>query len=194
VDEKMVEIVGDNYVKTYCRENLPDKVLEVGCNQGLQLHDILSYCRMLYGVDADPTAIHNAQAGFGNERLRFYNLDAISLPWSGNYFDLVYSCGGLFSYNEPAKAQQIVREMLRVGKHVLIMEFSGVLQMDGKTYKYSKAKQRTCERYQHKMKEMVDGVDGAVLSSETLYSVNKMCQYQLVHAGKSRSWETMRRG
>lgn len=117
-DDFMFDIVGFNQWKG-------KKVLEVGCGLGT---DLLQFARGgadVYGID-----LTEKGATLTHKRLQLYGLegtilvgDGESLPFSSNYFDLVYSWGVI---HHTPNTEEAARELMRVCKpngRILVMVY-----------------------------------------------------------------------
>jgi len=96
-----------------------DRVLDVGCGKGFQLHELaLAVPGLdLYGIDISEYAIANAHEGV-KDRLEVGN--ATSLPFDDGFFDYVFSINtlhNLFNYEIDSALREIVRVS---GKHAYI--------------------------------------------------------------------------
>jgi len=91
-----------------------DKILDIGCGKGFQLYEIslLVPDVEIFGIDISNYAIKNAKEEVKN-RLQVGN--ANDLPFSDNYFDLVFSITTLHNLHN-YDLDQALREMERVGK------------------------------------------------------------------------------
>jgi SAM-dependent methyltransferase len=91
-----------------------DKILDIGCDKGFQLFEIslLVPGVEIYGIDISSYAIENAKEEVKN-RLQIGN--ANHLPFSDNYFDLVFSITTLHNLHN-YDLDKALREMERVGK------------------------------------------------------------------------------
>ncbi len=97
----------------------PKKVLEVGCNKGIQ--NILWFDKARgYGIDV-------------NEEALMYNLydiplwrcygSATDIPFKDNFFDLVFTCGVLI-HIPPKEIEKAMKEIIRTSnKYVLAIEY-----------------------------------------------------------------------
>lgn len=99
----------------------PYRTLEVGCNYGKELK-LLQPLTRVYGVDSNPEQIKKAKEFIKTGIFKVGH--ASDLPFSNNYFNLVYSDGCL-SHNKE-NISKIIDEMLRVSKdYVLLIEYLG---------------------------------------------------------------------
>jgi SAM-dependent methyltransferase len=91
-----------------------DKILDIGCGKGFQLYEIslLVPGVEIYGIDISSYAIENAKEEV-KDRLQVGN--ANNLPFSDNYFDLVFSITTLHNLHN-YELNKALREMERVGK------------------------------------------------------------------------------
>lgn len=90
------------------------KILEVGCNIGVQL---LFLQRMgfqnLYGIEINGDALERAQATTKN--LNLIQSSALDLPFKDNYFDLVFTSGVLI-HIAPFDLKKVMKEIYRSTK------------------------------------------------------------------------------
>ncbi len=90
------------------------KILEVGCNIGLQL---LGLQRMgfanLYGIELQEYAVEKAKAN--TKGINIIQGSGFDLPFKDNYFDLVYTAGVLI-HIAPADHAKFMSEMVRCSK------------------------------------------------------------------------------
>ena len=91
-----------------------DKILDIGCGKGFQLYEIslLVPGVEIYGIDISSYAIENAKEEV-KDRLQVGN--ANYLPFSDNYFDLVFSITTLHNLHN-YDLDKALREMERVGR------------------------------------------------------------------------------
>lgn len=91
-----------------------DKILDIGCGKGFLLYEIslLMPGVEIYGIDISNYAIENAKEEI-KDRLQVGN--ATKLPFSDDYFDLVYSITTLHNLHN-YDLDKALREMERVGK------------------------------------------------------------------------------
>ena len=108
--EKVAREMLDHY-------RLPEnpKILDVGCGKGFLLFDFLKVMpnSEIYGIDISNYAIGNSKEEI-RDSLQVGN--ATNLPWSDNYFDLVFSINtfhNLHNYD----LELALREFERVGKN-----------------------------------------------------------------------------
>jgi ubiquinone/menaquinone biosynthesis C-methylase UbiE len=96
----------------YCGQ----RVLEVGVGAGTDFIQWVRAGAQAYGVDLTPEAIANVKARLEVYELKAVDLqvaDAESLPYSGNFFDVVYSWGVIHHSPDTKKC---LEEMIRVTK------------------------------------------------------------------------------
>ena len=94
-----------------------DKVLEVGCNIGLQLE--LMYrlgFKQLYGVDVNQKAINSAKT---KPYLCCMYGEAQDLPFKDDYFDLVFT-SGLLIHIPPEQLTKVLYEICRTSKKYIM--------------------------------------------------------------------------
>lgn len=93
------------------------RILEVGCGNGDVLHELMSHrveSRMLHGVELLSDRLANAQRRFPG--VNFAAVDAQSLPYADEQFDLVLQFTVFSSVLDATVKANIAREMLRVVK------------------------------------------------------------------------------
>lgn len=91
-----------------------DKILEVGCGQGIYLKRIVvTYGATGVGVDVSQQSINFAKKKWESKRLKFRLADGVKLPFKPNYFDKVMSFDAL---EHIINQKQSVKEMVRVLK------------------------------------------------------------------------------
>src|SRR3989344_39125 len=90
------------------------KILEVGCNFGVQL---LSLSKLgfenLYGIEINPKIVE-----FSRKKANFLNIivgDAFNIPFKDDYFDLVFT-SGLLIHISPKNIAKVISEIYRVSK------------------------------------------------------------------------------
>lgn len=87
------------------------KILEVGCNTGMQLACLQSMgFTNLYGVELQPYAVQKAKAF--TEGINVIQGSAFDLPFKDNFFDLVYTSGVLI-HIDPVNLPLVFSEMYR---------------------------------------------------------------------------------
>ena len=100
-----------------------EKILEVGCNQGMNL-DIMNgvspgfYC----GCDVNASAVRMCRAKHPD--LNVVCCSGYATPFRDGFFDLVFTCGVLI-HQHPNEVGRMMEEVVRVsGKYVLAMEYA----------------------------------------------------------------------
>lgn len=112
-----------SYIIDFVQSWKPSCTLEVGCNFGRELKTI-EYLTQVYGVDKNPEKIDEAKKYIPSGI--FSVADGEVLPFPDNFFDLVYSSGGVLCHNPPEKVFSIIREMIRVSrKRIVLLEYLG---------------------------------------------------------------------
>jgi len=115
-------------VETICKFSPISSVLEIGCASGPNLYRIakkLPYAK-IRGIDINPMAVQKGnelfeQEGFSNVRLeasRAQNLER----FQDKSFDVVFTDAVLI-YVSPNEIRQVIREMLRVGRVLVLNEW-----------------------------------------------------------------------
>ena len=90
------------------------KILEVGCNIGLQLLGLQKMgFQNLYGIELQDYAVEKAK--FGTNGINIIQGSGFDLPFKNEYFDLVYTAGVLIHIS-PNDHKQFMSEMLRCTK------------------------------------------------------------------------------
>jgi SAM-dependent methyltransferase len=117
--------VFNHYLKPLFEREPFETVLEVGCGVGTIVNLFAKAGADAYGIDLP--LLSSIWAGEGNDRRRFVSGDATNLPFSDNYFDVVYSMGVIehigtaighctLASGYEAKRSQFARELVRVTK------------------------------------------------------------------------------
>lgn len=94
------------------------KVLEIGCGEGVFLHHLKDHLRgkEVHGIDLDPNELETAKKNIPFATLMTANGD--HLPFADKSFDLVFCCEVLEHVEDPEK---VFREMKRVSKKYCIV-------------------------------------------------------------------------
>lgn len=107
------------------RLHKPSRVLEVGCGTGRFLQIALADDgHTVWGVDPSPFML-DVTAGKGPdlERLRLARAEGVFLPFSDDSFDLVYSIRVLNQVASRGYALEMIKEMVRVSRRLVLLEF-----------------------------------------------------------------------
>jgi len=102
-------------------EETPSSVFEIGCANGSFLTDLkTNYPSLVVGGMDISNSIEVCKKQF--DAMHFYREDLNDCPWpiADKSYDIVFSIGVLMYMFEPLS---ILREMLRIGKRVIIAEF-----------------------------------------------------------------------
>lgn len=92
------------YILSLCEEKKPDKILEVGCGEGLTSVSMLLFCEAtLTAIELDPERRKRAEKNFDafglSNRVRLFEGDAGEiLPMLDGDFDLIFSDGPKVQY------------------------------------------------------------------------------------------------
>jgi len=102
-------------------------VLEAGCGVGAQTVTIAgnSPSAMITSIDISGTSIAEAErkiAGLGLTNVRFRQADILNLPFGPGSFDHVFICFVLEHLNNPLKALLALKEVLRPGGTITVIE------------------------------------------------------------------------
>ena len=96
-----------------------ESVLEIGCGYGKQLKNLLQKKReRFFGADFSHAQLLKAKE-FVPANLPLVEADASKLPFPDNSFDLVFS-SAVILHNDRSKAKQILFEMIRTSKGLLL--------------------------------------------------------------------------
>jgi ubiquinone/menaquinone biosynthesis C-methylase UbiE len=102
-------------------------VLEAGCGVGAQTVTLAgnSPSAMITSIDISGTSIAEAErkiAGLGLTNVRFRQADILNLPFGPGSFDHVFICFVLEHLNNPLKALLALKELLRPGGTITVIE------------------------------------------------------------------------
>jgi len=114
------------------------KVLDIGCGTGAHLVQYQKVMCKAYGVDTSPSMLKQAKLKLG-ERAELQLIDARTLPFSDNYFDIILLATVLHEM-EPELRKKVLMEARRVlrldGRMVIIDFHPGPLRgVKGRFYK-----------------------------------------------------------
>lgn len=94
--------------------NKGDKVLEVGCGQGLFLARLVKHYGVIgTGIDVSSKSIEYARRNYVNDFINYQVADGVKIPFKNNTFDFVVTFDVLEHIEDQKRA---VKEMLRVLK------------------------------------------------------------------------------
>jgi len=98
------------------------KILEVGCNIGLQLRCLENLgFENLWGVEPQKFALN--QAKLQSQSIHYTDGDIFDIPYKNEYFDLIL-ISGVFIHIHPDDLRRAIWEVLRcTKKHILIFEY-----------------------------------------------------------------------
>jgi pseudaminic acid biosynthesis-associated methylase len=98
------------------------KILEVGCNIGMQLRALQQLgFKNLYGIELQWYAVEKAKAS--SELINIIQGSAFDLPFKDNYFDLVMT-NGVLIHISPDDLPKAISEIIRCSKsHILGFEY-----------------------------------------------------------------------
>lgn len=108
-------------------ENVHD-LIEVGCGVGAQTEILLEKFPNLHirGVDASPAQLARARERLGQSpfasRVKFFEADALKLPFQDNSFDAAFLCWFLEHVQTPIEILEEVRRVLRVRGQIFCNE------------------------------------------------------------------------
>jgi SAM-dependent methyltransferase len=115
------------YIIDIVKNTKPLRVLECGCNSGSEIVRLVGHCDELYGIDHDAKKIELARLNVPSGK--FAIAEADDLPYPDDFFDIVYSSGGVLSKTPPEKCQDIISEMIRVCRgRIVLLEYVGTRQ------------------------------------------------------------------
>jgi SAM-dependent methyltransferase len=127
------------FILDFVKKWKPTRVLELGCNVGREIKMLEGLVPELYGVDHDAAKIEKAKSYVPSAT--FDVAEAGQLPYSDDFFDCVFSSGGILSKNVPEKVLPIINEALRVSRgRFVICEYLGTrMTPDPNVYQNCKA-------------------------------------------------------
>lgn len=97
------------------RYGLGDTILDAGCGSGRNLHHFLQNNIRIYGVDADPGAIHTLRSRHPSlPPERFQQSSVEKLPFANDFFDHIISSAVLHFARSTPHFQEMLAEMVRV--------------------------------------------------------------------------------
>jgi len=103
----------------------PGRVLDVGCGTGYLLRELAGRCPQaveLVGVDPAPGMIAAARGAGGDERLRWAEGTAESLPFPDGSFDLVVSTTSFDHWADQQAGLTECARVLRPGGHLMLVD------------------------------------------------------------------------
>lgn len=110
-------------VRSFCKIQKGQKILEVGCGTGVYGIDMARCGGDVVGLDISPEAIDFANSWAKKEKLSFKGVigDAENLPFKESTFDLVFFGALLHHFPKPEKALLEAKRVLnKTGKVVLV--------------------------------------------------------------------------
>lgn len=94
------------------------KILEVGCNAGVQLMILQKMgFKNLYGIEINSNTINIARSL--TKDINFVQGNALDLPFKDNYFDLVFTCGVLMHIS-PKNIKKAMKEIYRCSNKYIL--------------------------------------------------------------------------
>jgi len=102
------------------------KILEIGCGHGADLYEFAKNKAETFGCDltAKHCKISEEFLQALNENAQIIQADVKSLPFSSNYFDLVYSFGVLLLVEDIHTAIQEIKRVLKPGGTLIAMFYN----------------------------------------------------------------------
>lgn len=101
-----------------------DNVLEVGCNNGMNISHIasqLDHPSMAWGCDINPAALELAKQR--HPGLNIVMASGLDLPFKDDYFGMVFTAGVLI-HQTPATVETMMQEIIRVSRqYVMAIEY-----------------------------------------------------------------------
>jgi SAM-dependent methyltransferase len=157
------------FILDFVKKWKPTRVLELGCNVGREIKMLEGSVPQLYGVDHDAAKIEKAKSYVPSAT--FDVAEAEHLPYPDDFFDLVYSSGGILCHNPPEKVLGIVQEALRVCRaRFCIIEYLGT-RMTADPNKYENCKANT---WVHDYETMFAGLNHDIqMSKEVVVGFDK---------------------
>lgn len=111
---------GLNYIKGLLAFDW-ERILEVGCANGLVVRKLNKAGKMAYGIDVSELAIR-----YANERIGARNCieaDVLDIPFKNKFFDAVFSCDVL-EHLEENDIDTAIKEITRVTKKWVMLKLS----------------------------------------------------------------------
>lgn len=109
-----------------CKKYNFSNVLEVGCNTGMNLRDIvphLDHPSCAWGVDVNESAIERAKGK--DPKTNFVTSSGLNLPFRDGFFDMVFTAGVLI-HQSPETVEMMMQEVIRVSDwYVMAIEYDG---------------------------------------------------------------------
>jgi ubiquinone/menaquinone biosynthesis C-methylase UbiE len=118
---RFVDLLEKETIKTLCKINHGDKVLEIGCGTGHFSAYFESLGAEVVGLDTSPEMLKFAKDRNGKLNIDFQAGDAYRLPFPDNSFDLVAMITVLEFISNPGQA---IKEAFRVSRNKI---FLGIL-------------------------------------------------------------------
>jgi hypothetical protein len=140
----------------------PARVLEIGVNSGSEIVHLIGLCDEIYGIDRNAEKIALARLNIPSGK--FAIGEACDLPYEDNFFDIVFSSGGVLSKTKPENCGAIISEMIRVCRgRVILLEYQGTrMTADPNSYQNCKGK----DVYIHNYDVLLAGGDNDVSTSK----------------------------
>lgn len=113
--------VNDNDIdNSSSNENM--KILDFGCNNGIQLKFFTKYSKDgLYGIDINTKSIENGKKLFSDSNFHLSTSDGVNIQFKDRFFDVIFAAAVLkhIRYQDRAK---IYKEFKRVGKYLIVFD------------------------------------------------------------------------
>ena len=113
-----------SFWKHILNKTMPARILEIGCNTGMNLGIIadISWTTECWGVDVNQKSINTAHVR--HKEANIVRASGLELPFRDQYFDLVFTAGVLI-HQRPEEVDVLMQEVIRVSsQYVLAVEYS----------------------------------------------------------------------
>lgn len=123
---KMGNISLNNFMMQVVPPKAKDKVLDIGFGAGLIFEELISKVENgeVHGIDFSKDMVNKCQKKFKKKidakQLTLKEANIESIPYTDNYFDIIYTCNTLYFWQNPLDdAQEIFRIIKPGGKLVI---------------------------------------------------------------------------
>lgn len=106
-----------------------DTLLDIPCGRAEIFTFARKRCKHYYGVDPDPAKLRRAK--FRHPTSQFRLGDLTRIPYPMGMFDVVFSWAG-FTSTEPDDLEKALKEVLRVSRRYIVLNFNALLKEDDK--------------------------------------------------------------
>lgn len=89
-------------------------VLDVGCGIGRFTGDLAKRAKQVYAIDISPSMLKRAKSAVKSSNVHFFRESASDLPFSDNYFDLIFEATVLQHITDEKIFKNTVQELKRV--------------------------------------------------------------------------------